>query len=87
MTSRWYSALKYPRVQSPSPPVIQAFGFVSIVVIRAGHAVDIYGEVKDLAGKRMRSQGKLITVLVAVATWPDRRCHRGHSGDLNYSTS
>jgi hypothetical protein len=86
MTSRWYYALKYPRVQSPSPSVIHASGFASVAVIRAGHAVDIHGEVKDLAGKQMWSQGKLITVLVAVATRPDRRCRRGHSGDLNYAT-
>jgi hypothetical protein len=87
MTSRWYSALKYPRVQSPSPPVIRASGFAPVAVIRVGHAVDIHKEVKDLAGKQMRSQGKFITVPVAVATWPDRRCRRGHSGDLNYATS
>jgi hypothetical protein len=47
---------------------------------------DIHGEVKDLAGRQIGSRGKLITVPVAVATWPDRRCHRGHSGDLNYAT-
>ena len=79
--------LEYPRVQSPSPPVIHTFGFASVAGIRAGHAVDIHGEVKDLAGRQIGSQGKLITVLVAVATWPDRRCRRGHSGDLNYATS
>jgi hypothetical protein len=42
-------------------------------------------------GKRSRGEadvvaGKLISVPVAVATWPDRRCRRGHSGDLNYAT-
>jgi hypothetical protein len=66
--------------------VIHASGFVPIVVICAGHAMDIHGEVKDLAGKQMWSQGKLITVLVAVATWSDRQCRRGHSGDLSYAT-
>jgi hypothetical protein len=83
---QWYSALKYPRVQSPSPPVIRASGFAPVAMIRAGHAVDIHGEVKDLTGKQMWSQGKLITVPVAFATWSDRRCRRGHSGDLNYAT-
>jgi hypothetical protein len=87
MTSRWYNALKYLRVQSPSPPVICAFGFALVAVIRDGHAVDILGEVKDLAGKQMWSQGKLITVPVVVATWPNRQCRCGHSGDLNYAMS
>jgi hypothetical protein len=85
MTSRWYSAIKYLRVQSPSPPVIHASRFAPVAVIRVGHTVDILGEVKDLVGKQMWSQGKLITVPVAVTTWPDRRCHRGHSGDINYA--
>jgi hypothetical protein len=86
MTSQWYSALKYRRVQSPSPQVIRTSEFAPVAVIRAGHEVDIHGEVKDLAGKQMWLQGKLITMPVAVATWPDRRCHRGHSGNLNYAT-
>jgi hypothetical protein len=78
--------LKYPRVQSPSPPVIRVSGFAPVAGIRAGHAVDIHGEVKDLAERQIVSQGKLITVPVVVATWPDHQCHRGHSGDLNYAT-
>jgi hypothetical protein len=78
--------LKYPRVQSPSPSVIHASKFASVAGIRPRHAVDIHGEVKDLAGRQIGSQGKLITMHVVVATWPDRRCRRGHSGDLNYAT-
>jgi hypothetical protein len=48
-------------------------GFAPVAVIHAWHAVDIHEEVKDLAGKQMWSRGRLITVPVAVATWPDRR--------------
>jgi hypothetical protein len=77
--------LKYPRVQSPSPPVIRASGFAPVARIRAGHAVDIHGEVKDLAERQIGSQGKLITVPIVVATWPYRRCRHGHSGDLSYA--
>jgi hypothetical protein len=79
--------LKYPRVQSPSPPVIRASGFVPVAGIHVGHAVDIHGDVKDLAERQIGSQRKLITVPVVFATWPDCRCRRGHSGDLNYATS
>jgi hypothetical protein len=78
---------KYQQIQGTSPPVIYVSGFALVVGIRAGHVVDIHGEVKDLAGRQIGSKGKLITVPVAVATWPDRRCRRGHSGDLNYTTS
>ena len=67
-------------------PVIRASRFASIAEIRAGHAVDIHREVKDLVWRQIGSQGKLITVPVAIATWPDRRCRRGHSGDLSYAT-
>ena len=67
--------------------MICAFGFALVAVIRDGHAVDILGEVKDLAGKQMWSQGKLITVPVAVATWPDRQRRRGSSGDLDCAMS
>jgi hypothetical protein len=74
-------------IHRPSLPMIRASGFVPIAGIRAGHAMDIHGEVKDLTGRPIGSQGKLITVPVAVATWPDCRCHRGHSGDLNYAMS
>jgi hypothetical protein len=42
-------------------------------VIRVWNAVDIHGEVKDLAGEQMWSRGRLITAPVAVATWPHRR--------------
>jgi hypothetical protein len=66
--------------------VIRASGVAPVAGIRAGHAVDIHGEVKDLAGRQIGSHGKLITVPVAVATWPDHQCRRGHSGDLNYAT-
>jgi hypothetical protein len=72
-------------IHRPSSPVIRTSGFAPVAGIRAGHAVDIHGEVKDLAGRQIGSRGKLITVLVAVATWSDRRCRRGHSGDLNYA--
>jgi hypothetical protein len=78
--------LKYPRVQSPSSSVIHASRFAPVAGIHPRHAVDIHGEVKDLAGRQIGSQGKLITMHVVVATWPDRRCRRGHSGDLNYAT-
>jgi hypothetical protein len=74
-------------IHRPSPPVIRASGFASVAGIHAGHTVDIHGEVKDLAGRQIGSRGKLITVLVAVATWPDHRCHHGHSDNLNYATS
>jgi hypothetical protein len=42
---QWYSTLKYPRIQSPSPPVIRAPGFAPVAVIHAWHAMDILGEV------------------------------------------
>ena len=65
MTLRWYSALKYPRVQSPSPLVIRASGFAPVAGIRAGHAVDIHGEVKDLAGRQIGSRhGRTAGVVV-----------------------
>jgi hypothetical protein len=67
--------------------VICAPGFVLVAVIRAWHAVDIHGEVKDLAGEQMWSRGRLITAPVAVATWLDRRYYRGNSGDLGCATS
>jgi hypothetical protein len=37
---------KYPRVQSPSPPVIRAPGFAPVAVICVWHTVDIHGDVK-----------------------------------------
>jgi hypothetical protein len=74
-------------IHRPSLLVIRTSVFAPVAGIRAGHAVDIHGEVKDLAGRQIRSRGKLITVPVAVATWTDHRCHHGHSGDLNYATS
>jgi hypothetical protein len=67
--------------------MIRVSGFAPVAGIHAGHAVDIHGEVKDLAWRQIGSRGKLITVLVAVATLPDRRCRHGHSGDLNYAMS
>ena len=54
------------QVQSPSPPVTRAPGFVPVAVIRAWHAVDIHGEVKRSRGERIWSQRKLITAPVAV---------------------
>jgi hypothetical protein len=77
---------KYQQIQGTSLPVIRAFGVASVAGIRVGHAVDIDGEVKDIVGRQIGSEGKLITVPVALATWPNRRCHHGHSGDLNYAT-
>jgi hypothetical protein len=68
-------------------PVIHVLRFALVVVIRAWHAVDINGEVKDLTGEQMWSRGRLITAPVAVATWPDRRYCHGNSGDLGCATS
>jgi hypothetical protein len=60
--------------------------FTPVAVIRAWHAVDILREVK-----RSREGANLVTTeayhrACSRATWPDRRCRRGNSGDLSYAT-
>ena len=64
----------------------RALGFVPVTVIRAWHAVDIHGEVK-----RSRGGADLVAVeayhrAYSRATWSDRWCCRGNSGDLGYAT-
>jgi hypothetical protein len=66
--------------------MIHALGFAPVIVIRAWHAVDIHGEVKDPVGEQMWSRGRLITAPVAVATWSDCRYCRGNSDDLGCAT-
>jgi hypothetical protein len=74
------------QVQSPSPPVTRAPGFVPVAVIRAWHAVDIHGEVKRSRGGADLVVEEAYHCACSRTTWPDRRCCRVNSGDLGYAT-
>jgi hypothetical protein len=78
---------KYLRFSSPSPPVTCAPGFTPVTVIRAWHAVDIHGELKRSRGGADLVAEEAYHRACSRATWPDHRCCRGNSGDLDYATS
>jgi hypothetical protein len=56
-------------------------------MIRAWHKVDIHEEVKRSHGDADWVATEAYHCAGSRAMWPDRRCHRGNSGDLGYATS
>jgi hypothetical protein len=62
-------------------------GFAPVAVIRAWHVVDIHGEVKRSRGGADLVAEEAYHRACSSATWPDRRCCRGNSGDLSYAMS
>ena len=58
--------------------------FTPVAVIRAWHVVDIHGEVKRSRGGADLVAEEAYHRACSCATWLDRRCHCGNSGDLTY---
>jgi hypothetical protein len=71
---------------APSPLETRALGFAPVAVIRAWHAVDIYGAVKKISRGEDLIAAEACHRAYSRATWPNRRCRHGHSGDLGYAT-
>jgi hypothetical protein len=82
----WYSATERSQGSVPLAAGDLAPRFMPVAVIRAWHAVDIHGEVKISRGGADLIAAEAYHRACSRATWPDRRCRRGHYGDLGYAT-
>jgi hypothetical protein len=63
-----------------------ALRFAPVAVIYAWHAVDIHGEVKRSRWGAGLVKEEAYHRAYSRATWPNRRCRRGNSGDHGYAT-